>query len=150
MTSAFHNSLLALPIQLYSIAQVSKNLLHRRSSKWKWFIDFAVTYCLVGPYWTHILFTWKSREGLKVYVNGTLNTTDPDGKVFYDYGDPSANLLTGTEGDQTKRYVNGAFDEFIIWERALTPNEIEQYFTAAIGEYVHSYCHKLCSVKMLS
>nr|XP_009664965.1 PREDICTED: probable G-protein coupled receptor 133 isoform X2 [Struthio camelus australis] len=104
----------------------------RGNAMMKWKASFSPP----GPYWTHILFTWKSREGLKVYVNGTLNTTDPDGKVFYDYGDPSANLLTGTEGDQTKRYVNGAFDEFIIWERALTPNEIEQYFTAAIGVQV--------------
>ncbi|KFV15068.1 putative G-protein coupled receptor 133, partial [Tauraco erythrolophus] len=104
----------------------------RGNAMMKWKASFSPP----GPYWTHILFTWKSREGLKVYVNGTLNTTDPDGKVFYDYGDPSANLLTGTEGDQTKRYVNGAFDEFIIWERALTPNEIEQYFTAAIGAQV--------------
>ncbi|XP_048820585.1 adhesion G-protein coupled receptor D1 isoform X4 [Lagopus muta] len=101
----------------------------RGNAMMKWKASFSPP----GPYWTHILFTWKSREGLKVYINGTLNTTDPDGKVFYDYGDPSANLLTGTEGDQMKRYVNGAFDEFIIWERALTPNEIEQYFTAAIG-----------------
>uniref|UniRef100_A0A8C3LMK0 Adhesion G-protein coupled receptor D1 n=1 Tax=Chrysolophus pictus TaxID=9089 RepID=A0A8C3LMK0_CHRPC len=106
----------------------------RGNAMMKWKASFSPP----GPYWTHILFTWKSREGLKVYINGTLNTTDPDGKVFYDYGDPSANLLTGTEGDQTKRYVNGAFDEFIIWERALTPNEIEQYFTAAIGEYLVS------------
>ncbi|KFP83954.1 PREDICTED: probable G-protein coupled receptor 133, partial [Acanthisitta chloris] len=104
----------------------------RGNERMKWKASFSPP----GPYWTHILFTWKSREGLKVYVNGTLNTTDPDGKVFYDYGDPSANLLTGTEGDQTKRYVNGAFDEFIIWERALTPHEIEQYFTAAIGVQV--------------
>uniref|UniRef100_A0A8C8E678 Adhesion G protein-coupled receptor D1 n=1 Tax=Otus sunia TaxID=257818 RepID=A0A8C8E678_9STRI len=104
----------------------------RGNAMMKWKASFSPP----GPYWTHILFTWKSREGLKVYVNGTLNTTDPDGKVFYDYGDSSANLLTGAEGHQTKRYVNGAFDEFIIWERALTPNEIEQYFTAAIGEYI--------------
>ncbi|NWV05589.1 AGRD1 protein, partial [Ptilonorhynchus violaceus] len=104
----------------------------RGNAMMKWKASFSPP----GPYWTHILFTWKSREGLKVYVNGTLNTTDPDGKVFYDYGDPSANLLTGTEGDQSKRYVNGAFDEFIIWERALTPHEIEQYFTAAVGMQV--------------
>ncbi|NXA37432.1 AGRD1 protein, partial [Eudromia elegans] len=104
----------------------------RGNAMMKWKASFSPP----GPYWTHILFTWKSREGLKVYVNGTLNTTDPSGKVFYDYGDPNANLLTGTEGDQTKRYVNGAFDEFIIWERALTANEIEQYFTAAIGVQV--------------
>ncbi|NXH83860.1 AGRD1 protein, partial [Edolisoma coerulescens] len=104
----------------------------RGNAMMKWKASFSPP----GPYWTHILFTWKSREGLKVYVNGTLNTTDPAGKVFYDYGEPGANLLTGTEGDQAKRYVNGAFDEFIIWERALTPREVEQYFTAAIGVQV--------------
>ncbi|NXA85547.1 AGRD1 protein, partial [Melanocharis versteri] len=104
----------------------------RGNAMMKWKASFSPP----GPYWTHILFTWKSREGLKVYVNGTLNTTDPDGKVFYDYGDASADLLTGTEGDPSKRYVNGAFDEFIIWERALTPHEVEQYFTAAIGVQV--------------
>ncbi|NWV66474.1 AGRD1 protein, partial [Malurus elegans] len=104
----------------------------RGNAMMKWKASFSPP----GPYWTHILFTWQSREGLKVYVNGTLNTTDPDGKVFYDYGDASANLLTGTEGEQGKRYVNGAFDEFIIWERALSPHEIEQYFTAAIGVQV--------------
>lgn len=43
MTSAFYNSLQALPTQLYNIAQVSKNLLNRKVSKWNWFMDFAVT-----------------------------------------------------------------------------------------------------------
>uniref|UniRef100_A0A8C0HD99 Adhesion G-protein coupled receptor D1 n=1 Tax=Chelonoidis abingdonii TaxID=106734 RepID=A0A8C0HD99_CHEAB len=106
---------------------------YARGNSMKWEASFSPP----GPYWTHILFTWKSKEGLKVYVNGTLNTTDPNGKVSYSYGDPNANLLTGTENDQSKRYVNGAFDEFIIWERALTPKEIELYFTAAIGNWEH-------------
>ncbi|XP_030875241.1 adhesion G-protein coupled receptor D1-like [Leptonychotes weddellii] len=88
-----------------------------------------------GPYWTHVLFTWKSKEGLKVYVNGTLSTSDPSGKVSHAYGEPSVNLVIGSEQDQTKRYEDGAFDEFIIWERALTPDEISMYFTAAIGQW---------------
>ncbi|NWH97749.1 AGRD1 protein, partial [Tichodroma muraria] len=104
----------------------------RGNAMMKWKASFSPP----GPYWTHILFTWQSREGLKVYVNGTLNTTDPAGKVFYDYGDASANLLTGTGGDPARRYVNGAFDEFVIWERALTAREVKQYFTAAVGVQV--------------
>lgn len=91
-------------------------------------------YSLPGPYWTHVLFTWKSKEGLKVYVNGTLSTSDPSGKVSHAYGDPHINLVIGCEHDRTKRYENGAFDEFIIWERALTPYEIKMYFTAAVGQ----------------
>lgn len=87
-----------------------------------------------GPYWTHVLFTWKSKEGLKVYVNGTLSTSDPNGKVSHAYGEPNVNLVIGSEQDQTKRYENRAFDEFIVWERALTPDEITMYFMAAIGQ----------------
>ncbi|NWR50255.1 AGRD1 protein, partial [Regulus satrapa] len=104
----------------------------RGNAMMKWKASFSPP----GPHWTHVLFTWQSREGLKVYVNGTLSTTDPAGKVFYDYGDASAGLLAGTEGDPARRFVNGAFDEFIIWERALSPREVEQYFTAAIGVQV--------------
>ncbi|XP_058547506.1 adhesion G-protein coupled receptor D1 isoform X2 [Neofelis nebulosa] len=96
---------------------------------------WEATFSPPGPYWTHVLFTWKSKEGLKVYVNGTLSTSDPSGKVSHAYGEPSVNLVIGSEQDQTKRYEVGAFDEFIIWERALTPDEIAMYFTAAVGKH---------------
>ncbi|XP_005424047.1 adhesion G-protein coupled receptor D1 [Geospiza fortis] len=102
----------------------------RGNAMMKWKASFSPP----GPYWTHVLFTWRSREGLKVYVNGTLSTTDPEGKVFYDYGDASPDLL-GTEG-AAPRSVSGAFDEFVIWERALSPREVRQYFTAAVGVQV--------------
>ncbi|KAG8146350.1 hypothetical protein E2320_012705, partial [Naja naja] len=75
-----------------------------------------------------------SPEGLKVYINGTLNNADPNGEDFYNYGDSNSNLLMGSEGLQRKRHLHGSFDEFIIWERVLTANEIKQYFTAAIGD----------------
>lgn len=87
-----------------------------------------------GPYWTHVLFTWKSKEGLKVYVNGTLSTADPSGKVSHAYGEPEASIVLGPEQGQAGRYENRAFDEFIIWERALTPDEVAMYFTAAVGQ----------------
>ncbi|XP_030089073.2 adhesion G-protein coupled receptor D1 isoform X1 [Serinus canaria] len=102
----------------------------RGNAMMKWKASFSPP----GPCWTHVLFTWRSREGLKVYVNGTLSTTDPEGKVFYDYGDASPDLL-GTEG-AAPRSVSGAFDEFVIWERALSPREVRQYFTAAVGVQV--------------
>uniref|UniRef100_A0A8C7E5E1 Adhesion G protein-coupled receptor D1 n=1 Tax=Naja naja TaxID=35670 RepID=A0A8C7E5E1_NAJNA len=97
---------------------------HHTSKKWA-----------ASPHWTHVLFTWKSKEGLKVYINGTLNNADPNGEDFYNYGDSNSNLLMGSEGLQRKRHLHGSFDEFIIWERVLTANEIKQYFTAAIGKF---------------
>ncbi|KAM8960732.1 adhesion G-protein coupled receptor D1 [Pelodytes ibericus] len=89
-----------------------------------------------GSSWTHVLFTWTSSEGLKIYVNGTFNASDSKGQVFHSYGDMNTSLVLTTNSDSSKQYVNGAFDEFIIWERALTPEEIILYFTAATGEEI--------------
>ncbi|XP_041084297.1 adhesion G-protein coupled receptor D1-like isoform X3 [Polyodon spathula] len=92
---------------------------------------------LPGPHWTHILFTWTLTDGLKVYVNGTFSTNDSQGRKSQNYGDPYHNLIIGADNDQSYgHYMTGAFDEFVIWERALTPEEIELYYKAAIGEPV--------------
>ncbi|XP_054450062.1 adhesion G-protein coupled receptor D1 [Pteronotus mesoamericanus] len=104
--------------------------LYTRNNAMTW----EATFSPPGPYWTHVLFTWRSKEGLKVYVNGTLSTADPSGKVSHVYGDPHANLVIGSEQDRSRCYENGAFDEFAIWERALTPDEIGLYFRAAVGK----------------
>ncbi|XP_024901263.1 adhesion G-protein coupled receptor D1 [Pteropus alecto] len=106
--------------------------LYTRDNSMTW----EATFSPPGPYWTHVLFTWKSKEGLKVYVNGTLSTADPSGKVSHAYGEPEASLVIGSEQGQAGRYENRAFDEFIIWERALTPDEVAMYFTAAVGKHV--------------
>ncbi|NXO27481.1 AGRD1 protein, partial [Cisticola juncidis] len=103
----------------------------RGDAMMKWKASFSPP----GPYWTHVLFTWKWREGLKVYVNGSLSSADPHGSVFYDYGDGGAGLLAGSEGS-ARRAVSGAFDEFVIWERALSAREVQLYFRAAIGVQV--------------
>ncbi|XP_030621795.1 adhesion G-protein coupled receptor D1 [Chanos chanos] len=90
---------------------------------------------LPGPYWTHILFTWTFKDGLKVYINGTFNVSDTTGNVSKNYGDQYPDLVIGTSNEHTyKHYVAGAFDEFIIWERALSDEEILAYYKAAIGK----------------
>uniref|UniRef100_A0A8C5QBE7 Adhesion G protein-coupled receptor D1 n=1 Tax=Leptobrachium leishanense TaxID=445787 RepID=A0A8C5QBE7_9ANUR len=86
-----------------------------------------------GQYWTHVLFTWTSKDGLKIYINGTFSTNDSKGHVSYSYGDVKNSLVLGASSDSSKQYVNGTFDEFIIWERALSPQEIDLYFRAATG-----------------
>lgn len=92
-------------------------------------------YPLLGPYWTHVLFTWTKKDGLKVYINGTFTTGDDVGSSVSEfYGDPFPDLVIGTgNGRAYGHYVTGAFDEFVIWERALSPKEILQYYSAATG-----------------
>ncbi|ETE61704.1 hypothetical protein L345_12543, partial [Ophiophagus hannah] len=97
----------------------------------------GATFLLFGNYQNSCIINQEfcePEEGLKVYINGTLNNADPHGEDFYNYGESNSNLLMGSEGRQRKRHLHGSFDEFIIWERVLTANEIKQYFTAAIGD----------------
>ncbi|XP_051508987.1 adhesion G-protein coupled receptor D1-like [Myxocyprinus asiaticus] len=90
---------------------------------------------LPGPYWTHVLFTWTQTDGLKVYINGTFSVGDPTGNVSSNYGDPFSDLVIGTANSQRYgRYATGAFDEFVIWKRALSPKDVWLYYKAAIGE----------------
>uniref|UniRef100_A0A8C2FAF0 Adhesion G protein-coupled receptor D1 n=1 Tax=Cyprinus carpio TaxID=7962 RepID=A0A8C2FAF0_CYPCA len=94
---------------------------------------------LPGPYWTHVLFTWTQTEGLKVYINGTFSVGDPTGNVSLNYGDPYADLVIGTGNTGNyNHYATGAFDEFVIWERALSPQDIWMYYKAAIGKLLWS------------
>uniref|UniRef100_A0A7N8WT93 Adhesion G protein-coupled receptor D1 n=1 Tax=Mastacembelus armatus TaxID=205130 RepID=A0A7N8WT93_9TELE len=103
---------------------------YTRGNNHRWKANIRVP----GPYWTHILFTWTKNDGLKVYINGTFTTGDTVGSVSENYGDPYPDLVIGTGNDRAYgHYVTGAFDEFVIWERALSPKEILLYYNAAIA-----------------
>ncbi|KAM9822761.1 adhesion G-protein coupled receptor D1 isoform X3 [Syngnathus typhle] len=108
---------------------------YTRGNNHRWKVNIKVP----GPFWTHILFTWKKTAGLKVYINGTFTAGDESGSLSENYGDPYPDLVIGTGNDKTYgHYVTGAFDEFVIWERALLPSEIFLYYSAAIGHAIES------------
>uniref|UniRef100_A0AAX7VC67 Adhesion G protein-coupled receptor D1 n=1 Tax=Astatotilapia calliptera TaxID=8154 RepID=A0AAX7VC67_ASTCA len=104
---------------------------YTRSNKHRWRANIDVP----GPYWTHILFTWTKKDGLKVYINATLTAENKNGSISEEtYGDPYPDLVIGTANNKGySHYVTGAFDEFVIWERALSPENISLYYNATIG-----------------
>uniref|UniRef100_A0A8C5BWB0 Adhesion G protein-coupled receptor D1 n=1 Tax=Gadus morhua TaxID=8049 RepID=A0A8C5BWB0_GADMO len=106
---------------------------YTRGNSQRWKVNIRIP----GPFWTHVLFTWKLLEGLKVYINGTFDMGDPTGIKTDNYGDPYPDLVIGTGNEKNYgHYVTGAFDEFIIWERALSPTDILLYYNAATGTWV--------------
>uniref|UniRef100_A0A669EXT9 Adhesion G protein-coupled receptor D1 n=1 Tax=Oreochromis niloticus TaxID=8128 RepID=A0A669EXT9_ORENI len=99
---------------------------YTRSNKHRWRANIKVP----GPYWTHILFTWTKKDGLKVYINATLTAENKNGSISEEtYGDPYPDLVIGTANNKRySHYVTGAFDEFVIWEKALSPENISLYY----------------------
>ncbi|KAM9475036.1 adhesion G-protein coupled receptor D1 isoform 1-T1 [Clarias gariepinus] len=92
---------------------------------------------LPGPFWTNILFTWTLTDGLKIYVNGTFNASDAQGDVSQNYADANANMVIGSGPNTSNRQsVPVTFNEFVIWERALSAKEIWLFYNAAIGKHV--------------
>ncbi|KAM4708754.1 adhesion G-protein coupled receptor D1 [Discoglossus pictus] len=127
---AFGNKVTSSGFEIYSDGHKGHVEIYNRDNSMVWEASIKPP----GPYWTHILFTWSSSDGLKIYLNGTFNASDSKGHEANRYGDGNDSLVVGTDSDSSKHYVNGAFDEFIIWERALKPEEIYFYFTLATGD----------------
>ncbi|XP_019949189.2 adhesion G-protein coupled receptor D1 isoform X1 [Paralichthys olivaceus] len=120
---------------------------YTRGNNHRWKANIRVP----GPYWTHILFTWKKTDGLKVYINGTFTAGDTAGNVSANYGDPYPDLVIGTGNDRAYgHYLTGAFDEFVIWERALSPDDIKLYYNAAIGQAIVSATTPRSSKEVIS
>uniref|UniRef100_A0A6Q2Y557 Adhesion G protein-coupled receptor D1 n=1 Tax=Esox lucius TaxID=8010 RepID=A0A6Q2Y557_ESOLU len=104
---------------------------YTRGNSKRWRANISVP----GPFWTHILFTWTWKDGLNIYINGTFNTSDPTGSVSEDYGDSHHDLVIGTGNGRYGHYLTGAFDEFVIWERALSPEEILMYYRLSNSQF---------------
>ena len=81
--------------------------------------------------WTHVAQTWSSTNGLQLYINGGLYGWSPMG-TFAASGNNNMCIFLGTSGFGsncvtssivTGSYV-GAVDEFYVYNRELTPDEI--------------------------
>ena len=85
--------------------------------------------------WQHIALTWSGYFGnnnIKLYHNGQLaaNTTKQggSGKLLSDAG----NYLTlGNRPQNDSSYFKGWMDDFRIWERVITPNEVQSIYNAS-------------------
>ena len=88
--------------------------------------------------WQHIVMTWNGLLGgtnSKIYLDGTLvgNVTrnSGSGDLVSDVG----NLFTiGNRPQNDSSYFKGWMDDFRIWERVVTPNEVQQLFTGVPDE----------------
>jgi len=81
--------------------------------------------------WYHIVCTYESGPGLKIYINGTLTTAKAaSGNITSQttqLGDEHVYL--GYDGGSSNRSLCGLLDEVRIYPKALTPEQIMQRYT---------------------
>lgn len=74
--------------------------------------------------WYHVAGVLDNVTGMKLYVNGILQTmADPGGIQPTDVG-PTITAL-GKWGDYNNRFFNGQMDELRIWDRSISQSEIQ-------------------------
>jgi len=79
--------------------------------------------------WYHLVATWDSASGAKMYVNGILEDTDTSLPTF---SIAQASAYIGTQAG-TLRFLNGVVDETRIYNRALSPKEVSDLYNWAPG-----------------
>jgi hypothetical protein len=113
-------------------------------NSWNDLWDNTNTHLAAGS-WYHVVCTYESGPGLKIYINGTLRASKAlSGPIF----DPDASksvfgapLFIGQDGsgDQSRRYFNGVLDEIQIYNHALSaPQVMLDYLDAGNGQSSHA------------
>ncbi len=75
--------------------------------------------------WTHVAGTWRAGEGIKVYINGTLDNTQMDAGLGAFSANASYAVCIGSSGmGPGTNTFNGGLDEIAVYGRELSPPEI--------------------------
>ena len=86
-----------------------------------------------SPAWTHVVETWSSTTGLRLYVNNTLIGSRPSATTYSASGSSNyitlGNMRSGlgwciTGGISPSTAFNGAIDDFRIYRQVLTSDDV--------------------------
>jgi len=86
--------------------------------------------------WSHIVATYKSGEGIKIYINGVLKSANlgVTGNIDSSVGEPLFIGYSSAIGGTANRYLNGRLDDVRIYDRALSPEQaLQRYLDSKDG-----------------
>ena len=114
----------------------SANTTNGLTSQWSWgaYGGGGINFDLTMGVWQHLVITRDSNYVSRLYLNGTLLTTNTGtGAIYYD---GSQNLHLGRH-DNLGRYFNGQVDELMCFNRPLASNEVA-YLAGTTNPYAIS------------
>ena len=105
----------------------------------------SVTYNYRPPdfSWQHIALSWSGHFGnsnLRIYHNGQLvSDATKVGGGGNRVSDANNMFTLGNRPQGNSSYFKGWMDDFRIWERVITPTEVEDMYTCLTGNQCHRF-----------
>lgn len=101
-------------------------------------VRVSMAYHIPGPVmpigvWNHIVYTYSSTNGVRLYVNGTFNSVTPGPFTFYSNGLPKTLIIGNPLVSPGCTYLSSgqsyaSVDEFRLYSREITSSEVSQLF----------------------
>ncbi len=124
-----------------SCGKTDQDCLCTGSNSWR-YVEATSGSKVVLKEWQHVAITWEEQAAggliMKFYINGVLDSTTTVGKFTPRRN--QADLVIGGQSDDNSgdknTFYDGYMDDMIIYNRALSSDEIKSYF----DEKMKSYC----------
>jgi hypothetical protein len=98
--------------------------------------DFATNAGITTGTWYFVVFTYDSAVGAKIYVNGSLDTSNAQtGTLFAATGVPMVTMHAANTYGDGSGYSAGTVDEVGFWSRALSASEIAALYNSGVGTH---------------
>ncbi|MCX9081301.1 MAG: PKD domain-containing protein [Candidatus Methanoperedens sp.] len=105
---------------------------NQRTSGNNYRVDSAINYPSNNTTWVHLVGIYNGTQ-LQIYLNGNLSNNK---NGTSNISSNKNNLTIG--GPDDSKYLNGSIDEVRIWNRALTPQEVEAFYNGQNPVYTIS------------
>lgn len=106
------------------------NKLYSGHANWVGYTQYSSTATFSADVWYHVVLTYTSTDGMKLYINGEFDSAYTANKTAH-AGDGSTNIGRFGAGN----FLNGSVAHVLTYNRAITELEVKQNFNAQRSRY---------------
>jgi len=125
MNAYADNNIMSSDVGGHFMYFASTNRLYSGHSNWGNYSDYPSTATFSLNTWYYAALTFNTTDGMKLYINGTLDSTYTTNKNAHT-GDGSINIASFGSGN----LLNGRVGKVYCYSRSLTANEVLQNYNA--------------------